>query len=144
MHNTFAFFCSSLDYLNGPSPWGFQSIQLGQSLSRTTPNAWVIFPDGKKNSDFTARPINLTSSMGSRLKQSFAKINHATPIESISGESLLKEVDEHSSEGAEVAEKDRNKKAIIAGAMAGGGALLFATVLIGGTLLTISGNGKFS
>ena len=97
--------------------------------------------DGKKDSDFTARPINLTASIGSRLKQSFAQINRSTPVESISGESLLKEEDETIIDPDDYSRKNR-RNAMIAGASVAGGAILFATVLIGGTFLATSNDCK--
>ena len=88
----------------GSSPLGgFQSVPLGRA-SRVSegPNAWVIFPKGSTvsevdHSNFTMRPINFSQSIGSRLKQSFARINNITPVESISGDPLIDEKPEDKS-----------------------------------------------
>ncbi len=128
----------------GPSPVGFQSLQLNQSHSRITPNAWVIFPgNGLENQtgNFTAQPVNFSQSVGSKLRHSFAQINQQasslnseTPVQSIiSGEALLKPDQESSLTKTNT--KDRNKKAMIAGASVATGAVLFATILVGGTFL---------
>ena len=55
----------------------FQSLPPGQ--------AWVVFPKDSVHSsnNFTARPLNLASSIGSRLKQSFSNINRGTPPQSV-------------------------------------------------------------
>lgn len=129
-YNNRKYISSSLeDY--GPSPLGFQSIQLNQSQPG---NAWVLIPNNGEN--FTAKPLNL--SVASKLRQSFSRINNtsSTPVESIvSNEPLL--------ENAEVGKK-RKKSALIAGASVASGALLFATLLIGGTFLATSGdNSKY-
>ena len=122
---------------DGTSPIGFQSVQLGGS-SRITPNAWVILPGNNANqSNFTAQPVNLTHSIGSRLKQSFAQMNGSTPVESISNEPLLFQ---------EKKRPNSRKSAILAGASVACGAILFALLLVGGTLLATSSTdqGKIS
>ena len=61
------------------------------------PNAWVIFPeDGKisaanQHAPLTARPVNFSQSMASKLRHSFIKINNdaissSTPVESITSQ----------------------------------------------------------
>ena len=83
--------------------------------------------------NFTLRPVHLSQSIGSRLKQSFAQINRSTPVESLSEELLIEEVPEHT-------KQQRRKTAILVGASVGAGAFLLGFLLIGGTLLFTSGD----
>ena len=84
--------------------------------------------------NFSIRPVNLSHSIGSRLKQSFANINRSTPIESITSvDPLITE------ENARETRKTRRKNAILAGASVGAGALLLGALLIGGAFLASSG-----
>ena len=84
--------------------------------------------------NFSIRPVNLSHSIGSRLKQSFANINRSTPVESITSvDPLITE------ENARETRKTRRKNAILAGASVGAGALLLGALLIGGAFLASSG-----
>jgi glycosyltransferase A (GT-A) superfamily protein (DUF2064 family) len=104
-------------------------------------NAWVVFPKdqhpppGQSLRNYTARPINFSNSVGSRLKQSFANINRSTPVESINSNAPL--IDE---EDTKETRSQRRRTALMAGASVGGGALLLGIVLVGGTLLATSGD----
>ena len=82
-----SYYDSGDDFFLSPTPVGFQSIQFDRSRQSRVSNrgpteAWVIFPKNgdsprKSNLDtrsYTARPLNFASSIGSRLKQSFAQV----------------------------------------------------------------------
>ena len=85
--------------------------------------------------NFTLKPVNLSESIGSRLKASFAQVNRSTPVESLSGDPLIGD-DYNSKKTA----KERRKTALIAGTSVGLGALLLASLLVGGTLIATNGD----
>ena len=94
--------------------------------------------DGRQSKiieNFTLKPVNLSESIGSRLKASFAQVNRSTPVESLSGEPLIGD-DYNSKKTA----KERRKTALIAGTSVGLGALLLASLLVGGTLIATNGD----
>merc|ERR1719510_1973011 len=102
--------------------------------------AWVLIPkederQSKIIENFTLKPVNLSESIGSRLKASFAQVNRSTPVESLSGEPLIGD-DYNSKKTA----KERRKTALIAGTSVGLGALLLASLLVGGTLIATNGD----
>ena len=120
-------FQQSMHQSDFSNPSGFQSVDLINNNNRTSrtsgaPEAWLVFPKGagrRSNGNFTARPVNFATSIGSRLKESFSNINKAksSPVER-----LLNETPEQRA----ARRKQNRKMALIVGSIT---ALVCAAVL---------------
>lgn len=123
------------------SGYGFQSIPLQNHRQRrnSAPEAWLVFPKGgaarsnqasKSMKNYASQPIKFTESVGSRLKQSFTRINRETPIENFN---LIEE------KSKEVRRQDKRRNAMIAAVATIIGCLLLGLGLIGIAAATTSG-----
>ncbi|TRY78825.1 hypothetical protein TCAL_08759 [Tigriopus californicus] len=127
---------------SGNSGYGFQSIPL-QQRRNSAPEAWLVFPKGggagrssrvsKSMRNYASQPLKFTESVGSRLKQSFTRLNRETPVEKFN---LMEE------KPKEVRRQDKRRNAMIAAVATIIGCLLLGLGLIGIAAATTTTGGS--